>query len=127
MHSSLLITPSISLDIVSAHPPSQLVTAGQDVILRCVIHDNTRGSVICGWLHDGMTILATSHYIISPDGEMLTIVNVQSSDVGAYCCMLCNDVYSNTSTLRICGKCIPVVCLLANCMCQVVVQSPLFV
>ena len=61
-----------------------------------------------------MNILPGGQYNISPDGLVLTIMNVQSNNVGDYCCIAFTndgDFYSNTSALNICGKCVSSVCL----------------
>lgn len=98
----------IPLDIVSAHPPSQMVAVGQTATLRCLIHNTTIGGSL-GWTNGGRAILPEpNRYELSGQGEELTILNVQSSDAGAYYCVLSTitfeDFLSNTSTLSICGK-----------------------
>ena len=79
-------------------PVSQVITAGETVVMRCNATGNPTPSIAWTTAHFGVDL---------PSGEILTIVNASKSDAASYTCTAANGVVPEdyaTVTLTVNGK-----------------------
>ena len=77
---------------------SQVITAGETVVMRCNATGNPTPSIAWTTAHFGVDL---------PSGEILTIVNASKSDAASYTCTAANGVVPEdyaTVTLTVNGK-----------------------
>ena len=78
--------------MITIHPQDELnVTLGNCAMFTVI----ATGSSTYTWKHNGSTLPSDDRF--QPDNNLLTIQNVQPSDVGSYCCVVSNAVGSITS------------------------------
>ena len=78
--------------MITRHPHNKLnIIPGTSVKFTVT----AAGSNTYTWKQNGSTLPSDDRFVTA--NEMLTIQNVQPSDVGSYCCVVCNAVGSITS------------------------------
>ena len=83
---------SVDPPMITIHPQDELnVTLGNYAMFTVV----AAGSNTYIWKHNGSTRPSDDRF--QPNNNLLTIQNVQPSDVGSYCCVVSNAVGSITS------------------------------
>ena len=90
---SLFLFPySVDPPTISTHPHDKLnIIPGTSVTFTVT----AAGSSIYTWMQNGSPLPSCDRFVTA--NEMLTIQNVQPSDVGSYCCVVFNAVGSITS------------------------------
>ena len=105
--------------IVVQDPVDTTVCQGDNAAFTCVVFIQSGGVVVPSWFRDGVMVNPTSHTIttnrtdntIAPAyiSSTVTVSSVTTLDDGAmFNCDILSLVVSNTSALRVVGKCIPI-------------------
>ena len=96
----MLFIFNVPTEIIT-HPQDKLVPVDSSVSLTCT--SSLSSNVTFSWTHNGVSISGSS---TTGDTSILTVANVQRSDVGSYVCAVRSgsvSVTSNTANLAVFG------------------------